>query len=152
MISPFMFNQIIVPKETFEGERRVAASPETVRNLRSLGYEIAIEQGAGEAASFSDEAYREQGAEIVPNADALWQRGDIVLKVRAPSLAEADQMKPGTTLISFIAPAQNPKLLEKLRIPKRHRAGGRPDSTHYACAKTRRAEFDGQYRRLSRGH
>ncbi len=114
MISPFMFNQIIVPKETFEGERRVAASPETVRNLRSLGYEIAIEQGAGEAASFSDEAYREQGAEIVPNADALWQRGDIVLKVRAPSLAEADQMKPGTTLISFIAPAQNPKLLEKL--------------------------------------
>ena len=110
-----MASQIIIPKETFQGERRVAASPETVRGLCSLGYEVAIEQGAGEAANFSDEAYREQGAEIVADADTLWKKGDIVLKVRAPSLAETEQMKSGATLVSFIAPAQNPELLEKLK-------------------------------------
>ena len=110
-----MSKQIIIPRETLEGERRVAASPETVRGLRALGYEVTVEQGAGEAANFSDEAYREQGAEIAVESGALWKKGDIVLKVRAPSPSEVGLIKQGGTLISFMAPAQNPELLEKLK-------------------------------------
>ena len=116
--------KIIIPKESFEGERRVAASPDTVRELCALGYTVALEQGAGEGASFSDDSYREQGAEITSDALALWQSGDVVLKVRAPQQHpqlgqhEIDLIKEGAVFISFIAPAQNPELVEKFKARK----------------------------------
>ncbi len=119
-----MVSKVIIPKESFEGEARVAASPDTVRGLCELGYEVAVEQGAGESATFSDEAYREQGAEIASDTRALWQSGDIVLKVRAPhphpqlGQHEVDLIKEGAVFISFIAPAQNPKLLEQFKARK----------------------------------
>lgn len=119
-----MANKVIIPKEFSPGEHRVAASPDTVRGIRNLGYDVAVEQGAGEAANFSDEAYRESGAEIVADANALWQSGDVVLKVRAPQQHpqlgrhEVDLMKEGAVIVSFLAPAQNPDLLEKLKARK----------------------------------
>lgn len=106
--------RIGVPKEITPGERRVATTPEVVGHLKKLGFSVIVETGAGEEASFSDDAYVAAGAEIAPNAAAVWSEADIVLKVRAPSDAEIEQLRRGQILISFLAPAQNPQLLEKL--------------------------------------
>jgi NAD(P) transhydrogenase subunit alpha len=105
---------IAVPRETFEDERRVAATPESVAQLIKLGYEIEIESGAGERASYGDEAYRAAGACIVEDALELWANADIVFKVRPPSIEEAQRLKTGATLVSFIWPAQNGALLDVL--------------------------------------
>jgi H+-translocating NAD(P) transhydrogenase subunit alpha len=111
---------IAVPREVHAGERRVAATPDTVAQLKKLGYELKVEAGAGAAASFSDDAYRAAGAEIVADARALWAGADIVIKVRPPEfhpalgVDEATLLKPGATLISFIWPAQNAALMKQL--------------------------------------
>ncbi|MCG5073907.1 Re/Si-specific NAD(P)(+) transhydrogenase subunit alpha [Paraburkholderia tagetis] len=105
---------IAVPREAFADERRVAATPESVAQLIKLGYEIEIEAGAGERASYSDEAYRTAGACIVEDALELWANADIVFKVRPPSIEEAQRLKTGATLVSFIWPAQNGALLDVL--------------------------------------
>src|SRR5215212_10052494 len=100
-----------VPRETFAGEKRVATVPEVVEKLIKLGFRVAVESGAGEAANFSDDAYRAAGAEVVQD---LWAQSDIVFKVRAPSAAEVQRLREGATLISFIWPAQNPELMQQL--------------------------------------
>ena len=106
--------RIGVPLETFPGEKRVATVPDVVEKLTKLGFQVAIQAGAGAAANFSDEAYRAAGAEIIDSAAALWSRSDIVLKVRPPSPDEVALMREGTTLIDFIWPAQNPELMQQL--------------------------------------
>src|SRR5205814_4323274 len=73
-----------IPKETFPGERRVAATPTSVARIAKLGVDVIVEAGAGEAASFLDSAYAEAGAVIVPDATTLHAQANIVLKVRAP--------------------------------------------------------------------
>jgi H+-translocating NAD(P) transhydrogenase subunit alpha len=103
-----------VPKETAAGEKRVATVPEVVEKLVKLGFRVAVESGAGEAANVGDEAYRAAGAEIVPDARALWAQADIIFKVRPPDADEVALLREGTTLVSFIWPAQNPELMEKL--------------------------------------
>src|SRR5579859_4402843 len=113
--------KIGIPKEIHAGEKRVAATPETVGQLAKLGYVVAIESGAGAEAQFADEAYRAAGAQIVADTRTLWAQSDIVLKVRAPEqqpklgLHEAELLREGTTLLSFIWPAQNPDLMERLK-------------------------------------
>jgi NAD(P) transhydrogenase subunit alpha len=112
--------KIGVPKELFPGERRVAATPETVKRLQKLGFEVQLEAGAGALAGFDDEAFRAVGAGIVPDAPTLWSNSDIVAKVRAPMELsggghEADRLREGGILISFVWPAQNPELLERLK-------------------------------------
>src|SRR4029077_6533924 len=97
--------KIGIPKEIHVGERRVAATPETVEQLAKLGHRVAIERGAGANAAFTDDAYRQAGAEIVPNARALWSGSDIVLKVRAPEpdvrlgVHETELLREGGMLI-----------------------------------------------------
>ncbi|MBI4997452.1 MAG: Re/Si-specific NAD(P)(+) transhydrogenase subunit alpha [Rhodocyclales bacterium] len=103
-----------VPRETFAGEKRVATVPDVVEKLKKLGFSVAVESGAGDAANFADDTYRAAGAEVVGTAGELFGRSDIVFKVRAPSLAEVGLLKAGTTLISFIWPAQNPELMQAL--------------------------------------
>ncbi len=110
--------RIGVPRETFSGEKRVATVPEAVAKLVKLGFTVAVESGAGEAASFSDDAYRAEGAVIVPTAAELWATSDIVFKVRAPNAEEVAQVRAGTTLIGFIWPAQNPELMQQLAAAK----------------------------------
>lgn len=105
---------IAVPRETQAGERRVAATPESVSQLIKLGYAVEVETAAGALASYPDAAYVKAGARIVDNAQALWSAGDIVVKVRPPSLEEVAMLKPGATLIGFVWPAQNAALLEAL--------------------------------------
>jgi NAD(P) transhydrogenase subunit alpha len=104
-----------VPRETAAGEKRVATVPEVVEKLIKLGFRVAVQAGAGEGANFSDEAYRAAGAEI---ASSVWESADIVFKVRAPSAAEIALMREGTTLVSFIWPAQNPELMQALAARK----------------------------------
>jgi NAD(P) transhydrogenase subunit alpha len=103
-----------VPKETAAGEKRVATVPDVVEKLVKLGFSVAVESGAGDAANFADDTYRAAGAEVLPSAAELWAKSDIVFKVRAPSPAEVGLMREGGTLISFIWPAQNPELMQQL--------------------------------------
>ena len=111
-----------VPKEIHVEERRVAATPDSAERLRKLGYDVLVESGAGAAAQFTDEAYREAGAEIVDEARDLWRKADIVLKVRGPEphpslgLHESELLKESGHLVSFIWPAQNEHLMERLRV------------------------------------
>jgi len=113
--------KIGIPKEVHAGEKRVAATPETVAQLKKLGYAVAVEAGAGADAQFSDAAYAQAGAEIVADTRALWTQSDIVLKVRAPEqqprlgVHEAELMREGSALLSFIWPAQNPELMQRLK-------------------------------------
>mgnify|MGYP006276519247 CR=1 FL=1 len=109
-----------VPKEIFAQERRVAATPDTAKKLQKLGFEVVIERQAGVAADFPDSAYEAVGCRVVDDARSLWNAADVVLKVRAPlwnpevEAHEADLLKPESTLISFIWPAQNPELMNHL--------------------------------------
>ncbi len=103
-----------IPREIFPGEKRVATVPEAVEKLIKLGFKVCVETGAGDHANCSDDAYRAAGAEIIERAAALWAAADIIFKVRAPSEEEVGLMREGGTLISFIWPAQNPELMQKL--------------------------------------
>ena len=103
--------KIGAPKETFEGEARVAMTPESALQLQKLGYDCAIEAGAGQAAGFSDKVYSDAGVEVMKNAAALYGGVDVVAKVRPPSDAEMKKLKDGQTLISFFYPGQNEKLM-----------------------------------------
>ena len=103
-----------IPRETFLGEKRVATVPEVVEKLVKLGFSVAIESGAGAAANFGDADYRAAGAQVVGSAAELYALSDMVFKVRAPDADEIGQLRPGTTLISFVWPAQNPELMQQL--------------------------------------
>ncbi|SCA55742.1 pyridine nucleotide transhydrogenase, alpha subunit [Candidatus Terasakiella magnetica] len=100
--------QIIgTPKELFQGEARVAMTPESATQLQKLGYRCAVQSGAGVSAGFSDKAYEEAGVEIVKTAKALWEKADIIAKVREPEKAELKHLSKEKTLISFFNPAGN---------------------------------------------
>jgi H+-translocating NAD(P) transhydrogenase subunit alpha len=104
--------RIGVPKETRPGETRVAATPKTVAQLIALGHEVRLESGAGALASFTDHAYEEAGASIVP-IDEVWG-SDFIVKINPPNDTEIARLRPGTKLASLLAPALAPELLEKL--------------------------------------
>jgi len=103
-----------VPREIFAGEKRVAAVPEVVEKLIKLGFAVCVETKAGAAANFGDDAYQAAGARIAGSASELMGSSDIIFKVRAPTPEEIALMKPGSTLVSFIWPAQNPQLMQQL--------------------------------------
>ena len=108
-----------VPREVHPGERRVAATPDSVKELLKLGYQVVVETGAGLEASFSDDDYRAAGAAIV-DAASLWASVDVVVKVRPPQVhpslgvEEAALLKKHATLIGFVWPAQQMPMLERL--------------------------------------
>uniref|UniRef100_A0A8C2V4Q7 proton-translocating NAD(P)(+) transhydrogenase n=1 Tax=Chinchilla lanigera TaxID=34839 RepID=A0A8C2V4Q7_CHILA len=115
---PYKQLTVGVPKEIFQNEKRVALSPAGVQALVKQGFNVIVESGAGEASKFSDDHYRAAGAQIQGTKEVL--ASDLVVKVRAPmvnptsGVHEADLLKTSGTLISFIYPAQNPDLLNKL--------------------------------------
>ncbi len=98
--------KISVPKERRPHERRVAASPDTVKRLTALGHELMIETGAGAAAAFTDDAYQAAGARIAGDMTEAMGAGDIVLKVQRPLPDELKAMKRGAVLIGMLAPLQ----------------------------------------------
>ncbi len=101
-----------VPKETAIGEKRVALVPDAFSRLKGLS--VALEHDAGEAAGFPDSAYSEKGISIEPNASTLYQQADIVLKVQPPTPSEADLLKEGSILVSFLYPLSNLETVKKL--------------------------------------
>jgi H+-translocating NAD(P) transhydrogenase subunit alpha len=113
-----------VPKETRAGERRVAATPESIGRLKKLGFEILIESDAGAGASFYDDDYRNAGATVLADGRDVWAQADIVLKVQPPDLHpalgvhEADLLREGAALISFLWPGKNKDLVERLAARK----------------------------------
>ena len=101
-----------IPSESLTGENRIAGSPTAVAALIKLGFSVQVESGAGIKASFTDEEFINAGATIVDASASL--SSDLVLKVNAPTPEETSLLKPGSTLVSFIAPAQNSELLQSL--------------------------------------
>jgi NAD(P) transhydrogenase subunit alpha len=110
--------RIGIPAETREGEKRVASVPDVVEKLIKLGFTVSVQSGAGDAANFSDDAYRAAGATIVEGAAKLWAESDIVFKVGVATTEEVSLLREGGHLIGFIWPAQNPELMQQLAAKK----------------------------------
>lgn len=107
-----------IPSEIAPNELRVAATPKTVLRLIKQGFEVSIQSNAGTKANFSDEAFKAAGATIVNSAAEIYSNSAIVLKVLGPTSAEVEMMKEGLVLLSYLWPAQNPELLQKLADKK----------------------------------
>lgn len=104
-----------IPSEITVGEQRVGATPKTVvRLIKKQGFEVYIQSGAGSNANYSDEEYVSSGATILDSAHAIYDKADIILKVQAVNDAEIAMMHSGQVSLSYLSPAQNPDLLQKL--------------------------------------
>ncbi|MCA1572006.1 MAG: Re/Si-specific NAD(P)(+) transhydrogenase subunit alpha [Chloroflexi bacterium] len=106
--------KIAVPRETAEGETRVALTPQIVGQLASDGVEVLVQAGAGEASSNTDEAYREAGATLVPDAPALYGQANVVVRVGRPSEEEVEMLREGSILIGTLGTLARPELAQKL--------------------------------------
>ena len=106
--------KIAVPRETADGETRVALTPLIAGQLIADGVEILVQAGAGEASSNTDEAFREAGATIVPDAPALYGKADLVLRVGRPSDEEVEMLRDGSVLIGTLGTLSKPELAQKL--------------------------------------
>jgi NAD(P) transhydrogenase subunit alpha len=104
--------RIGIPRESRPGETLVAATAKTASQLAALGYDVVVEQGAGEAADQPDPAYADAGIAVV-GADEVWS-SDVVVKVNAPTDEEVARLRPGATVIALMAPARSPELVERL--------------------------------------
>ena len=107
-----------IPSEISALELRVAATPKTIKRLQKQGFEVYIQKGAGIKANYSDKEFEEAGAKLVGTAAEIYSQSDIVLKVKEPSMEEVDMMKEGLVTLSYLWPAQNPALLQKLADKK----------------------------------
>jgi NAD(P) transhydrogenase subunit alpha len=105
-----------VPKESVGGENRIAVVPEVSRKFKSLGVDLCIERGAGEGSHFRDEEFE---ADIVPDAAEVYARSQVIFRVQAPASEEIRAMLPGTTVVGFLRPFEDParaKLLSERKI------------------------------------
>lgn len=107
-----------IPVELLTTEERVAATPTTVKRLQKQGFDVYVQKDAGLRANFSDEEFVAAGAHIVADAKEIYGASDIVLKVQPPKAEEIDLMHEGLVVLSYLWPAQNKELLEKLAAKK----------------------------------
>ncbi|HEU6443614.1 MAG TPA: Re/Si-specific NAD(P)(+) transhydrogenase subunit alpha [Gaiellaceae bacterium] len=105
--------RVAVPKETSPGERRVALVPEIVKKLAASGFDVVVERGAGEGASFADAEYEQAGARIAAGEE-LFAGADGVVKVQPPSAEEVDRLPQGSILIAFLQPLSDPEGVRRL--------------------------------------
>ena len=108
--------QIGVPRETAQGEARVALTPDVIPQLVKSGHRVMVERGAGDSAGFTDEAYRAAQAEIVDDPAALYAAAEMVLKIQRPSIgehAELDSINEGVVLIGLLQPASDPEFFRR---------------------------------------
>ena len=136
-----------VPKESAPGERRVALVPESVERLVSAGSKVALEPGAGAAAGFSDDAYREAGATV---ADSAVGEAELVARVRKPSAEEAAGLAEGTVLVGFLEPLTDRGRHRAARRARRRRVRDGVDPAHHARAVDGRAVVAGDGRPATR--
>ncbi len=106
--------KIAVPRETAEGETRVALTPQIAGQLVADGIEVLVETGAGEASSNTDDAYREAGARIVPDAPSVYGGADLILRVGRPSEDELQMVRKGSVLIGTLGVLAKPEIAQKL--------------------------------------
>ncbi len=115
-----MSTTIGIPKEIHPGEKRVAATPQTILKLKKLGFDVVVESHAGHGINCIDSEYREAGATVIEGTRELWAASDVIMKVRPPEenkeigVHEADLMSEGSWLVGFMWPAQNKELLDRL--------------------------------------
>ncbi|GAB3229615.1 alanine dehydrogenase [Glycomyces halotolerans] len=106
--------KVAVPREIKNNEYRVALTPAGVHELTAAGHDVAVETGAGLGSAITDDDYRDAGAAILPDADATWGAGDLVLKVKEPVKAEYHRMRPGQTLFTYLHLAAGAECTEAL--------------------------------------
>jgi NAD(P) transhydrogenase subunit alpha len=111
--------KIGIPAETQSGERRVAATPDTIKKLVKMGFEVSIQAGAGEQAQYLDDDYAESGATVTTDIGSIWSDSELILKVNAPGerqdgTHEADIIRENGHIISLLFPAQNEELVARL--------------------------------------
>lgn len=103
-----------IVKETLEGERRIAAVPETISKMVKSGMEVLVETGAGNESFISDSEFEAAGAKIAPDAASVLSRSDLILKVNKPTIEEINNIKEGAVLISFLQPFGSPEVIKAL--------------------------------------
>lgn len=106
-----------VPKESAEGEKRVAITPSAVSLLLRFNYSVLVEENAGKAAQFDDDEYLLHGATIVSKQE-IWQAADIIVKVQPPTMKEAGRMRPDSRLIAFMQARDNADVIDFLHSEK----------------------------------
>jgi NAD(P) transhydrogenase subunit alpha len=106
--------KVAIPKETEQGERRVAVVPDTARMLVAAGLEVFVEAGAGAGAFIADDQYEKAGAKVAGRAGTMLHEADAVLKVQAPRESEIAMLRRGTLLISFLQPATQAVVVRSL--------------------------------------
>jgi NAD(P) transhydrogenase subunit alpha len=110
--------RIAVPRETVDGETRVAATPDTIQKLVKTGNEVSVQTGAGVAAGHPDEQFTEAGASITPDFAATVSGADAVLKVQKPSSEEIAQLPEGSILIGYLDPLTDEATAQALTAKK----------------------------------
>ena len=103
-----------IPKEIHPGEKRVAATPQTILKLKKLGFDVAVQSGAGLEINAGEGEYQEAGAVIIDNAAELWATSDVVMKVRPPELEETELVREGGWLVGFLWPGQNRDIVDRM--------------------------------------
>jgi NAD(P) transhydrogenase subunit alpha len=106
--------KVVVAKERMAGENRVALLPEGAQKLKGLGLEVVIESGAGTRAGYTDDAYRNAGAEVASGAAPAYANAKVVLRVQPPQQDELELLPADSLLIGFLAPMTSPDLMEQL--------------------------------------
>lgn len=103
-----------IPAEVEPDEYRVAITPAGVRELTQAGHKVMIQRGAGDGSKLADSSYEIQGGNLVDSVEELFDTADMIVKVKDPSPAEIDLLKPQHTLFSFLHLAPQPELAQKL--------------------------------------
>ncbi len=106
--------QAAVPRESATGERRVALTPDVLPRLTAAGVDVLVETGAGAAALFPDTSFEAKGAHIAPDARSAFERADVVCKVQPPTVGEAQALRPGSAVVSFLQPGSDLELVKVL--------------------------------------
>lgn len=107
--------KIGIPIELSQQELRVGATPKTVQRLtKKQGFDVFIQKGAGKRSNYADNEYEKAGATVLATIEEIYQKADIILKVLAPTDSEIEMMHKGLVTLSYLWPAQNPEMLEKL--------------------------------------
>jgi alanine dehydrogenase len=107
--------RIGVPSEIKSDEYRVAITPAGVRELSSRGHDVLVQAGAGEGSAMGDDEFRAQGAQIVPDAEAVFDQAELVLKVKEPQPGEVAMLRAGQTLFTYLHLAAEPELARGLQ-------------------------------------
>ena len=111
--------KILIPSETCPGERRVAATPEAVKKLKSLGCDVYIERSAGKLSGFSDLSYEESGGTLISELNQnIWSEADIIFCVQTPSEDNLTTLKKGAILLGLLNPYGNKELLRIINTYK----------------------------------